>query len=134
MPTDAIPGRLTLLLTLFLCMINTLNSAHNNAPRPHEGATALIRWLVMCIVFILLALLEYAFILGCSGFKSMKTESNEKENINEKKNDDVEVQKPPDMNKRFQITSSKLDKISLLILPNFFVFMTILFWTWLYRI
>ena len=97
-------------------------------------ATALIRWVVMCIVFILLALLEYAFILGCSGFKSMKTESNEKENINEEKNDDVEVQNPPTMNKKFQITSSKLDKISLLILPNFFVFMTILFWTWLYKI
>ena len=118
-------------------MINTLNSAHNNAPRPHEGATALIRWLVMCIGFILLALLEYAFILGCSGFKSMKTESNEKENmknINGKKNEDAEAQKHPAMNKRFQITSSKLDKISLLILPNFFVFMTILFWTWLYKI
>ena len=97
-------------------------------------ATALIRWVVMCIVFILLALLEYAFILGCSGFKSMKIESNEMENVNGKKNEDAEGQKPPDMNKRFQITSSKLDKISLLILPTFFVFMTILFWTWLYKI
>ena len=41
-PRDAIPGRLAMLLTLFLCMVNTLNNACNNSPRA-AGPTALIR-------------------------------------------------------------------------------------------
>ena len=59
---EAVPGRLGLLLTLFLMMINMNNSISTKIPKS-DSACPLIIWILICTVFIILALLEYFIIL-----------------------------------------------------------------------
>ena len=59
---EAVPGRLGLLLTLFLMMINMNNSISTKIPKS-DSACPLIIWILICTVFIILALLEYSIIL-----------------------------------------------------------------------
>ena len=55
-------GRMALLVTLFLVLVNIFNSVTANAPKS-EGLTAVETWVVMCILHVFCVLLEYAFIL-----------------------------------------------------------------------
>ena len=59
---EAVPGRLGLLLTLFLMMINMNNSISTKIPKS-DSACPLIIWILICTIFIILALLEYFMIL-----------------------------------------------------------------------
>jgi len=63
-PKEAIPGRLGLLLTIFLCMVNTLNSTQRTSPKSGGNASAIIQWIISCLIFIILAIFEYAWILS----------------------------------------------------------------------
>ena len=54
--------RLGLLLTLLLMTINLNNSASGNIP-PSDGLCPLISWILISMVFILVALFEYFLIL-----------------------------------------------------------------------
>ena len=56
------PGRMALLVTLFLVLVNIFNSVTANAPKA-EGLTAVETWVVMCILHVFCVLCEYAFIL-----------------------------------------------------------------------
>ena len=63
-PPNKIPGRLGLLVTLSLCMTNTLNSVSKTAPRATDHTvTAIVYWIVLCLLSILAAMVEYAIIL-----------------------------------------------------------------------
>ena len=153
-PQDAVPGRMALLLTLFLCMINTLNSVSNNSARPHEGATAMVRWLVMCLIFILAALFEYAGILWYSRHTRAKLEaellgSGDKKLVHGKirslslsaglygiqeYNDDVETSITK-MNSRLienafrtKASTDRIDKFSMIAFPVTFIVMSCSFW------
>ena len=55
-------GRMALLVTLFLVLVNIFNSVTANAPKS-EGLTAVETWVVMCILHVFCVLLEYAIIL-----------------------------------------------------------------------
>ena len=61
-PFDVIPGRMTLLVTLFLVLINIFNAITTNIPKA-EGLTAIEVWMLICILFVFGALAEYTFIL-----------------------------------------------------------------------
>ena len=61
-PFDVIPGRMTLLVTLFLVLVNIFNAITTNSPKA-EGLTAIEVWMLVCILFVFGALVEYAFIL-----------------------------------------------------------------------
>merc|ERR1719507_2528208 len=61
-PPEIVPGRMALLVTLFLVLVNIFNSVTANAPKS-EGLTAVETWVVMCILHVFCVLLEYAFIL-----------------------------------------------------------------------
>ena len=63
LPENAVPGRMGLLVTLFLCMVNILNSEAANSPKSGGTVNAIIQWILTCSVFIILAILEYALIL-----------------------------------------------------------------------
>ena len=56
------PGRMALLVTLFLVLINIFNSINNASPNV-EGMTAISAWMLACMFFIFGALLGYACIL-----------------------------------------------------------------------
>lgn len=62
------PGRMALLVTLFLMLVNISTSATSLSPKS-DKINALQIWLLNCIVFVFLALMEYAIILY---FKNMK--------------------------------------------------------------
>ena len=72
-PPDSVPGRLGLLVTLFLCTVNTLNTVTTNHARPDDGSTALVRWILICLWAILLAMFEYGLILAMI-MKQQKTQ------------------------------------------------------------
>ena len=59
---EAVPGRLGLLLTLLLMMINLSNTVSRTIPKS-DRMCPLILWIVMSIIFVTLALLEYLIIL-----------------------------------------------------------------------
>jgi len=61
-PPDIVPGRMALLITLFLVLINIFNNVTTNSPKA-EGLTAIEIWMLACILFVFGALVEYAIIL-----------------------------------------------------------------------
>ena len=63
MPPEIVPGRLGLLVTLFLCQINTLNNIMETNPRSNEGPNAILIWTCICIAFITGAMGVYGWIL-----------------------------------------------------------------------
>ena len=69
-PTDSVPGRMGLLVTLFLCLLSLLNNITSKAPNT-ESITSITIWLIVCIFFVHCALLEYGCILV---YKHLKLE------------------------------------------------------------
>ena len=61
-PPEVVPGRMALLVTLFLVLTNIFNTITNISPNV-EGMTAISLWMIACMFFVFLALLEYAAIL-----------------------------------------------------------------------
>ena len=55
-------GRMSLLVTLFLVLVNIFNFVSANAPKA-EGLTAVETWVVSCIIHVFGVLAEYALIL-----------------------------------------------------------------------
>jgi len=70
---EIIPGRMTLLVTIFLVLINIHNTIQTNSPKA-EGLTAIECWVIACIIFVFGALLEYTVILLKLKLKKMKSE------------------------------------------------------------
>ena len=44
-------GRMTLLITLFLVLVNIFNNVTTNSPKA-EGLTAIEIWMLVCILFV----------------------------------------------------------------------------------
>ena len=59
---EAVPGRMTLLVTMFLVLINIFNTVSSNSPNV-EGFSALSTWILSCILFVFAAMVAYAGIL-----------------------------------------------------------------------
>ena len=56
-PPEVIPGRMAMLVTLFLVLVNIFNNVTTNTPKA-EGLTAIEAWMLACILFVFGALLE----------------------------------------------------------------------------
>merc|ERR1719481_1747419 len=61
-PPDIVPGRMTLLITVFLVLVNIFNTITTNIPKA-EGLTAIEAWVIVCVLFVFGALIEYAGLL-----------------------------------------------------------------------
>ena len=61
-PPDMLPGRMSLLVTTLLILINTSGRARDNAPAS-DTFTLIDLWLLLCTVFVTLALFEYAIVI-----------------------------------------------------------------------
>ena len=55
-------GRMALLVTLFLVLVNIFNTVTTNTPKA-EGLTAIEAWMLSCILFVFATLAEYACLL-----------------------------------------------------------------------
>ena len=62
---EVVPGRMGLLITLYLILINTYNSV--DAP-PKRGFSAIETWFVGTQALILLAIVEYGILLAIKKF------------------------------------------------------------------
>ena len=61
-PPDIVPGRMTLLVTVFLVLVNIFNTITTSIPKA-EGLTAIEAWVIVCVLFVFGALIEYAGLL-----------------------------------------------------------------------
>merc|ERR1711860_379318 len=50
-PPDIVPGRMALLITLFLVLVNIFNNVTTNSPKA-ETLTAIEIWMLACILFV----------------------------------------------------------------------------------
>ena len=125
---DVVPGRLGLLVTIFLVLINIFNGAKSNAPT--SGIlNAVDLYLVVCIGQVFIALVEYAIVLvlekrtikvapspGCKSINQNISETMDTNIV--ARNSWIEQQ---------STTSSNLDSISLIIFPIFFTIFIIIY-------
>ena len=61
-PPEIVPGRMTLLVTLFLVLINIYNNVENKSPVSNT-TNFLSLWMLICILFVFGSLSVYAAIL-----------------------------------------------------------------------
>ena len=70
MLTTLVAGRMALLITLFLVLVNIFNNVNTNSPKA-EGLTAIEIWMLACILFVFGALVVYAVVLYLKQKKSL---------------------------------------------------------------
>jgi len=97
---DAVPGRLGMLLTLLLVLINLSNSVSRTVPKSNK-VCPLVLWIIISIIFVSMALLEYFIILVHIKFSK-------KNRVN---------QKPEETLKYFTSWALKQDRIALTLFP-----------------
>ena len=59
---ENVPGRMALLITLFLCLINIFNAITSASPYT-KSFTSISTWMIACITLVTSALLQYGIIL-----------------------------------------------------------------------
>ena len=61
-PPDIIPGRMALLITLILCLVNIFMSVTTSSPNA-DTISSIGSWMTFCIIFVHYCLVEYGTIL-----------------------------------------------------------------------
>lgn len=59
---NVVPGRMSLLILLFLVLINIFTYVSSESPNV-KGLSAISGWMIACILFVFGALMEYAVVL-----------------------------------------------------------------------
>ena len=113
LPVESIPGRMGFLMTLMLCNVSIFNSTAEKFP---PNANAITQWILSCLLFIILAILEYTLLLGYNKYQKPSKVTAETKNGTK----DTEV--------KFKKMSKALDKWMLVIVPPTFIIFTTLFW------
>ena len=122
-PVPAIPGRLGILFTLFLCTITIFNSVTESAPKSGGSSTAIIQWILACLFFIAMAILEYSLMLGYKKYRKYKKTDKESQMKKGKKRAQNMVWR------NTKDPSKWLDKLMLIIFPLSFFLFSFIFWT-----
>ena len=71
-PPDIVPGRMTLLITVFLVLVNIFNTITTNIPKA-EGLTAIEAWVMVCVLFVFGALVGRSGSLECRHFDDLNS-------------------------------------------------------------
>merc|ERR1719189_360479 len=77
-PPEVVPGRMAMLITLFLVLTNIFNIITTNSPNV-EGMTAIAAWMIVCIFFVFGALVGYAYLLWKKKKSCLKRKRNKKQ-------------------------------------------------------
>ena len=115
LPLNAIPGRMGLLFSLLLCLVNIFNSTIYAAPKNAVGIT---HWILSCILFIVLAILEYALLIAYKKYKKAGKIAGNNRMSKLRSGDDESIEK----------LSKQMDRSMILILPPVFCVFGLLFW------
>ena len=116
-PPDVIPGRMAMLITLFLVLTNIFNIVTTNSPNV-EGMTAIAAWMLVCIFFVFGALVGYAYLLwtkkkSCLKRKKTKKISEAESKTRQQRKDDYR---------------SKVDDVFLVAFPTVFLLFNLIYW------
>lgn len=123
---DVVPGRMGLLVTIFLVLINIFNGVKSDAPAS-SSLNAVDLYLIVCIGQVFLALVEYAIIL----FLNKGSPSGIASNVETEGN--ISLEKKPQPREQIKAWSNqdssknKLDLISLVLFPLFFALFNIIY-------
>ena len=103
-----------LLFSLLLCLINIFNSTIHAAPKNLVGIT---HWILSCILFIVLAILEYALLIAYKKYKKVpKTTGNAR--MSKLRSGDESIEK----------LAKQMDISMIVIFPSVFCAFGLLFW------
>ena len=61
-PPDSVPGRVALLITTLLVLVNIANTVFSVSPAA-DAINALQQWVFICISFVFVTVVEYGFVL-----------------------------------------------------------------------
>ncbi|XP_059083243.1 glutamate-gated chloride channel alpha-like [Tigriopus californicus] len=133
-PPAIVPGRMALLITLFLMLVNISTSATTHSPKSDQ-INALQIWILSCILFVFLALMEYALILywkHLRGVSSRMISSSDTLSVTPIKDDDSTCwsnQSTDELERRI----SHVDFICLILFPMAFLSFNCIYWLLLFR-
>jgi len=124
-PPEVVAGRMGLLITILLCLVNIFNVINNNSPSV-KGVTALSVWVLTCIMFVFSAVVAYTGILSKSliMFVSYKFFSGQKPPESEDKREDSAY--------RIGVSSNyyrEADIFFLVSFPSMFLLFNAIYWS-----
>ena len=121
---DVIPGRIGLLVTIFLVLVNIFDGEKSFAPFS-KNLNAIDLYILFCIFLVFLALLEYAFILAREKVNRGRIDGIR--NISEKSHSSTNhVQAIVNCNQ--YCLEMELDTVALIIFPFIFIIFNITYW------
>jgi len=134
-PPEVVPGRMALLVTLFLVLTNIFNTITNVSPNV-EGMTAIASWMIACMFFVFLALLEYATILYFQLIRRKFQLVKKRKNLTVIHNKDCFLYQGSELNKRKDEISgieqsqrlAKTDTIFMYVFPVTFIVFNVFYW------
>jgi len=116
-PPEVVPGRMAMLITLFLVLINIFNIVTTNSPNV-EGMTAIGAWMLVCIFFVFGALVGYAYLLWKKKKSCLKRKKNRKQTEEEGK---LRAMRKEDYR-------SKVDDVFFVVFPIMFLVFNLIYW------
>ncbi len=116
-PPEVVPGRMAMLITLFLVLINIFNTVTTNSPNV-EGMTAIAAWMIVCILFVFAALAGYAWLLwkkkkSCLKRKRLRKMTEEEGKLRSRRKEEFR---------------SKVDDMFLVVFPLLFTIFNTIYW------
>ena len=116
-PPEVVPGRMAMLITLFLVLINIFNIVTSNSPNV-EGMTAIAAWMLVCIFFVFGALVGYAYLLWKKKKSCLKRKKQRKISEDESKLRQI-------LKEDYR---SKVDDVFLVVFPIMFLVFNLIYW------
>ena len=116
-PPDVVPGRMAMLITLFLVLINIFNIVTTNSPNV-EGMTAIAAWMIVCIMFVFGALAGYSYLLWKKKKSCLK-----RKRLRKISEDEVKLR-----TKRKEEFRSMVDDMFLVVFPLLFAIFNMIYW------
>ena len=116
-PPEVVPGRMAMLITLFLVLINIFNIVTSNSPNV-EGMTAIAAWMLVCIFFVFGALVGYAYLLWKKKKSCLKRKKSRKMSEEETKMRQI-------LKEDYR---SRVDDVFLVVFPIMFLVFNLIYW------
>ena len=121
---EVVPGRIGLLVTIFLVLVNIFDGAKSVAP-VSENLNAIDLYILFCIVLVFLALIEYAFVLSKEKLNLARVES--VKNILDEVPTSTNNAKANNMSQNC-VLKMRLDTLALIVFPILFISFNIIYW------
>ena len=120
-PPNCFPGRMSLLVTLVLCIINVMTSEMQQSPEG-SGWHALDCWYIICLVMVGIASFEYAILLYFMRFGKVPIQSAKVRNVQ-----GANKENHFETNSFFVVHANCIDHLALFLIPALFILTMLLY-------